>query len=63
MPESGPRRGGVGDPGGVGQLELGDRAQRRGTRVRAQVSDVVGAELQADGAATQDGLTPVIITL
>ena len=58
--EPGAHRGDVGDPGGVGQLEFGDRGQRRGTRFRPQVADVVGAEAQP---GAQEGLTPVTITL
>jgi hypothetical protein len=56
----GARRGDVADPGGVGQLEFGDRGQRLGTRVRPQIADVVRAEAQT---IAQEGLTPVTITL
>lgn len=58
--ESGAGGGDVGDPGGVGQLEPGDLRQRRGTRGRPQVADVLRAEPQP---TTQEGLTPVTITL
>jgi len=58
--EPGTRGGDIGNPGAVGQLEVSDGGKRRGTRFRPQVTDVVGAEAQAD---TQEGLTPVIITL
>jgi hypothetical protein len=58
--ESGTHGGDVGNPGAVRQLEVSDGGKRRGTRFRPQVTDVVGAEAQAD---TQEGLTPVIITL
>ena len=61
--EPGARRGDVGDPGSVGQLEFGDGGQRRGTRFRPQVADVLGAEAQPAKTAAQEGLTPVIITL
>jgi len=61
--ESGAHRGDIGNPGGVRELEFGDRCQRRGTRFRLQVTDVVRAEAQAAKATVQDGLIPVIITL
>jgi hypothetical protein len=40
----GAHRGDIGDQGGVGQFEFGDRLQRRGTRVRPQIADVVRAK-------------------
>ena len=58
--EPGARRGDIGDPGGVRQLEFADDGERRGTRFRPQVTDVGGAEAQP---RAQEGLTPVIITL
>ena len=58
--EPGTHSGDIGNPGAVRQLEVSDGGKRRGTRFRPQVTDVVGAEAQAD---TQEGLTPVIITL
>ena len=64
--ESDARCGDIDNPGGVRQLEFGDLRQRRGTRFRLQVTDVVRAEAQAAAAsevAAQDGLIPVIITL
>jgi hypothetical protein len=60
LAEPGARRGDVGDSGGVGQREFGDRRERPSARIRPQIADVVGAEAQP---ATQDGLTPVTITL
>jgi hypothetical protein len=58
--EPGTHSGDIGNPGAVRELEVSDGGKRRGTRFRPQVTDVVGAEAQAD---TQEGLTPVIITL
>jgi hypothetical protein len=58
--EPGAHRGDIGDPGGVGQFEFGDRRERRGTRFRPQVTNVGRAEAQP---RAQNGLTPVIITL
>jgi hypothetical protein len=58
--EPGTHSGDIGNPGAVRQFEVSDGGKRRGTRFRPQVTDVVGAEAQAD---TQEGLTPVIITL
>jgi hypothetical protein len=56
----GPNRGGVGDPGALGQLVFGDLRKRRGTRFGPQVADVVEGEGEA---GSYDGLTPVTITL
>jgi hypothetical protein len=61
--ESGPRRGDIGNAGGVGQLELGDRRKRRATRFRPQITDVVSGEAQTSDGLAQEGLTPVTITL
>ena len=61
--EAGTHRGGVGNPGGVGQLEFGDLGKRLCARFRPQVADVVRAESQASEVTAQDGLTPVSITL
>ncbi|GFG85872.1 hypothetical protein MALGJ_25480 [Mycolicibacter algericus] len=58
--EPGPQRGRVGDAGGVGQREPGDLGQVGVAGRRAEVTDVVGFEAEA---GTQDGLTPVTITL
>ena len=58
--ESSPRRGDIGNAGGVGQLEFGDRRKRRATGFRPQITDVVSGEAQT---AAQEGLTPVTITL
>jgi hypothetical protein len=61
--EPGARRGDIGNPGRVRQLEFSDRGERRGARFRPQVTDVVGAEAQPTKTRAQEGLTPVIITL
>jgi hypothetical protein len=58
--ESDAQCGDVGDSGDVGEREVGDLGQGRGTGRRTQVADVAQGEAEATG---QEGFTPVIITL
>ena len=55
-PNRSTERGHVGQQAGVGESEYGDLGQRLGARRTGQVVDIGASE-------TQDGLTPVIITL
>lgn len=58
--ETAPQCGNVGEARDVGQRKRRDLGQVGVAGRRTQVTDVVGSEAEA---GTQDGLTPVIITL